>query len=234
MDIYTVCGREIFVLLPPEYHKDECLPVLYFHDGKDTAPLLEKAEHKLYGEGRLKRHITVALSTGDRLKDLTPWAGKAISHKFKDFGGGGDAYIAYIENNLIPFINEKYSARKEASEVSIGGVSLGGIMSIYALYKSNLFGNALCISGSFWYYDFIEFLKSNSPKNKNAEIILISGKDEGKGKPEPLDKTTQYAEEAAEILKGKTNRPVNLLWDEGGHHHNRQNRIEEGLLRLYK
>lgn len=233
MDSYYVSGRDISVLLPPAYQKNECLPVLYFHDGKDTAPILEKAENKLYGEGRLKRHITVAVSNDDRLNDLTPWAGKAISPKFKDFGGGGNSYIEYIENTLMPFINEKYATKKEKEETAVGGVSLGGLMSIYALYRTAVFGNVLCISGSFWYYDFIQFLKSNNPKNENAAIIMISGRDEGEGKPEPLNKTVQYVNEAAELLKEKLNNPVQLLWDEGGHHSNRQNRIEEGLLRLY-
>ncbi len=78
--------------------------------------------------------VMIDTSSEDRYNELT------CSDKMSDF----------ICCELIKWIRENYNVNEDAAKTTIGGLSLGGLMAAYlALKHSEVFGNALCQSGSF-------------------------------------------------------------------------------------
>lgn len=58
-----------------------------------------------------------------------------------------DSYLKFIVEELKPFVDQKYATHKDAKHTSIGGSSMGGLISIYAICEyPNIFGAAMCLS----------------------------------------------------------------------------------------
>ncbi len=63
-----------------------------------------------------------------------------------------DTFGDIIVDELIPWIKDKYNISNKAAEAVIGGLSLGGLTAAYlGLRHSEVFGNVLSQSGSYWY-----------------------------------------------------------------------------------
>jgi enterochelin esterase family protein len=63
-----------------------------------------------------------------------------------------DAYVDIIVSELIPWFRESYNVSIESKDGIIGGISIGGFTASYVGLKySEIFGNVLSQSGSYWY-----------------------------------------------------------------------------------
>jgi enterochelin esterase-like enzyme len=63
-----------------------------------------------------------------------------------------DTFGDIVVKELIPWIRDKYNISIKAAEAVIGGLSLGGLTASYlGLRHSEVFGNVLSQSGSYWY-----------------------------------------------------------------------------------
>ncbi|MDD6795232.1 MAG: alpha/beta hydrolase-fold protein [Clostridiaceae bacterium] len=63
-----------------------------------------------------------------------------------------DIYADFIVNEVVKFVKDKYKISKLSADNIIGGYSLGGLQAAYtALKHSEVFGNVLSQSGSYWY-----------------------------------------------------------------------------------
>lgn len=63
-----------------------------------------------------------------------------------------DTYVNFIVSELIPWFRKNYNISTEAINGIIGGLSLGGLTAAYiGLKHSEIFGNVISESGSFWY-----------------------------------------------------------------------------------
>lgn len=221
---YIIEEKEIIVFLPDDYSENKIYSVLYFHDGRELEKYIQDIN--------LTKHIIVGITSKNRLHDLTPWKANAIVSKFNDFGGFGKAYLDFIIEILMPFINNKYSTFKDTKNTSIGGISLGGLISCFSIYQTSIFGNIIGISGSFWYPNWLNFIENNKILNNNINIFLISGKNEGNSKPFPLNKTGEFTSKTYNIFKKNFSGDINLIWDNGSHHSNRESRIKKSLIWL--
>jgi hypothetical protein len=58
-----------------------------------------------------------------------------------------DAYLNWIEQTLVPFIEKEFQTGKRTKDRMVMGSSMGGLISLYALCeKPKLFGGAACLS----------------------------------------------------------------------------------------
>jgi len=88
-----------------------------------------------------------------------------------------------VVNEVKPYIDRKYRTSTSPEHTGIIGASLGGLISLYALYRyPDIFGRFGSISGSFWYEGFIEFVKENRLQNMKSRIYMDVGSREGAGK----------------------------------------------------
>lgn len=68
------------------------------------------------------------------------------------FGGKGDKYLDFIEQELIPIIENDWLKNRITGSYGIAGSSLGGLISCYATYtRPTKFPKSICMSSSFWW-----------------------------------------------------------------------------------
>ncbi|MCJ8272482.1 MAG: alpha/beta hydrolase-fold protein [Psychrosphaera sp.] len=152
--------RTIRVLLPPSYNENslKSYPVLYMHDGQNlfsasTASFgvewqVDETSESLIYQGAMAEAIIVGMdNTGAaRIDEYTPTVDA-------DYGGGnGDAYLDFIETELMPYIESNYRVKTGPENTLMMGSSLGGLISFYAGWtRSHVYGRIASMSGSFWW-----------------------------------------------------------------------------------
>lgn len=182
-------NRTIRVYTPRGYQEaTKRYPVLYMHDGQNVF----KDQDAIHGvslglENYLDSNeieiIVVGIDTNtegeQRYNEYCPWIdgefSKNLLGKPSYTGGKGDAYVDFIVSDLKPYIDSKYQTLTEST--SIGGVSLGGLISTYAACKyPNIFRNVVIISSAFWRnQEEIEKLLRNTDLSSIEKFYMDSG-----------------------------------------------------------
>ncbi len=171
-------ARDVIVWLPPSYHKDRRrrYPVLYLHDGQNlmdpnTAFLgvdwrIDEIAASLIYRKRLRELVMVGIyNTPDREQEYT---GSVAGHNFAKF----------VVHELKPLIDDTYRTKSDPGNTGVLGSSLGGLISfLFAWWYPDVFGNAGCMSNSFFWNDyqiFKDVQKYQGPR-KNARLYLDVG-----------------------------------------------------------
>ena len=174
--------KKIWIYLPNSYTQTrKKYPVLYLQDAQN---LFDKST-SYAGEWRVDEIldslkldlIVVGIEHGNekRIDELTPFP-----HP-KYHGGKANSYLNFLIQTLKPKIDSTYRTTSDVENTFIGGSSLGGLFSYYALLKHpDLFSKALVFSPSFWFSDEIKpFTENVDPEDiKNIEIYFRAGEDE--------------------------------------------------------
>src|SRR5262249_31723342 len=131
--------RSFTVYTPPGYDpKASACALLVLFDGPDylstiPAPMILD---NLLAQGKLPPLVAVFVHPKDRLTELL------CSEPFADF----------VATELVPWVRRHYGVSHEASRTTVGGLSAGGLMAAFCgLRHSEVFGNVLSQSGSFWF-----------------------------------------------------------------------------------
>lgn len=155
-------GREyqVFVSVPPSYAKEPArrYPVLYVTDADYAFPLIRAIARRLNVEGpAVEEFILVGLSyaLGDegmtsRRRDYTPTSPRIGSPAGGDLHGKGDAYAAYLRDQVIPSVASRY--RSDEDRRMLLGHSYGALLATQILFSEpTLFSGYVLGSPSFWY-----------------------------------------------------------------------------------
>jgi len=96
-------------------------------------------------------------------------------------GGLGKIYEAFILNELKPFIDSTYRSNPLPESTSIGGASLGGLISLYTgLRHPETFSHLVVLSPSLWWDNRMMFdWVSSISVNQKQKILLYIGAKEG-------------------------------------------------------
>jgi predicted alpha/beta superfamily hydrolase len=228
-DLNTIAERECFIFLPNNYNNEEkSYPVVYLHGDKETYNLLKESEFISN-----LRYIIVGIFANNRLEELTPWPSPALHPKFPNFGGKGEEYLQFIENRLKPTVDQTYRTLTGSESTGLIGFSLGGLITMYAGFRTNCFGNLASISGSFWYSEFVNYAATHTLQNSVENIYLSSGNKEGVGetdiKKEAISSTKRIYDV---VIRELSTSRVTLRWDDGDHHDHRLERYNNALLWL--
>lgn len=119
-----IVERNISIYLPPNYRKNKKYRVLYFKDGSDYIKF-GKAPNildNMISRKQIEPVIAVFIDPIDRDEDYV------LSNK--------DIYVNFFLNKLIPWIEKKYSARKDKEGRALIGASAGGNIIAYIVYKN--------------------------------------------------------------------------------------------------
>ena len=143
--------RKIEVVLPDDYKPGSGMryEVTYVTDGEWNTKIVAQLQRFAQIQF-MPPNIIVSLPNnyvnGDnmRLRDLTP------THiQQNPVSGGADNYIAFIKNELIPYIEKKYPARGFRT---LQGGSLGGLFGMYTFFKEpDLFQSYMLNDPAFWW-----------------------------------------------------------------------------------
>ncbi|MFZ6876133.1 alpha/beta hydrolase-fold protein [Undibacterium sp. Di27W] len=128
-------------------------PVVYLLDGSDHFhSMMGLMERLCRGDGYpCPEMILVAVTHNNRTRELTPTkAGSVMApEKIQENSGGGEAFSAFLEKELIPYINAKYPVAPYRVMV---GHSLGGLAVFQTLlHHTKLFDAYLAIDPSLWW-----------------------------------------------------------------------------------
>lgn len=161
--------------------------------------------------------------------EMTPWYCKSLFKGDTECNGKADEYIKLLENNIIPEINKKLkSIEIQTKYYILAGYSLGGLFSIYSLFKTKLFSRIVSGSGSFWYPNIIEYIKGNDFLNNPNKVYLSLGNKEKNTKNEVMSKVEENTLELTNILKNR-NIETKFEFNQGGHFADSNLRIAKGL-----
>ena len=135
-------NRNVIVYLPPSYTENTLKVysnVLVMHDGQNlfdpktafmgNAWMIQDTLDPLIYNGAIEEVLVIApWNTADRMNEYT--------YSFdpsEGFGGKGDLYLDYIEQTLLPLMQEKLRIKLDkGGRLGIMGSSLGGLISCYA------------------------------------------------------------------------------------------------------
>ena len=133
--------RTLLVHLPRGYETDteRDYPVLVTLDGQTHFKHMSGTVDWLSNQtGRIPRMIVVALTNTQRGRDMT------ASHN----GGGGDKFVEFIANELMPYIDNKYRTR---SFKILAGHSMAGHLTLNVLNQAPELFNAY-VAMSPWFH----------------------------------------------------------------------------------
>ena len=213
--------RRIWIYLPKDYetsHKK--YDVMYLQDAQnlfDDATSfagewqVDETLNKIF-EKTGKSLIVVGIDNGGekRIEELSPYK------NVKYGGGNGDNYVKFIVETLKPYIDKNYRTKPQRKFTTIGGSSLGSLISVYAAVKyPETFGKVLAFSSAFWFNakELNEFISSSKVNLKQQKYYFIQGKHED----EDMEEQTKRV---IENLKSKNVKPKNIFLkiDEDGKH----------------
>lgn len=163
--------RSIWVGLPDGYSEENKYPVFYLLDGNGHFQHTTGSAKFLQSNDKAPGIIIVGILNTNRTRDLTPPAIATTVDDSDQFdytqGGGADNFLAFIETELMPYIESNYST---ANYKGLIGHSFGGLFAVHSLLsKPTLFDAYISISPSLW-YDQQSFLPA-------AEKVLTANKD---------------------------------------------------------
>lgn len=133
-------GRRVRIYTPPTYnHSSKPYGYLVLTDGDEYINILSAVQvlDNLIGDKKIPPIVTIFIdSTENRMEELKC----------------NDTFGDVIVKELIPWVKNNYNISDKAEEAIIGGLSLGGLTAAYlGLKHSEVFGNVLSQSGSYWY-----------------------------------------------------------------------------------
>ena len=98
-------------------------------DGDLNGIMADGMIKRLHGSDGAYEHIVVGLESSDRLHDFAATVNRDPRGPVGQ-GGGGDAFLDYVENELMPAINGNYLTN---GHNVIAGHSVGGLLVLYSL-----------------------------------------------------------------------------------------------------
>ncbi len=140
--------RKLLVHLPWTYESESSkkYPLLLVLDGSSQDYSLAQAAQTLAAVGHLPEMIIVGIPNSDRNRDLTPHQIRQATDG--DEMGEGDAFTAFLEKEVIAFMDQNYRTKPYRM---ISGNSRGGLFSFYTLLQApHLFDAYFCFSPAFW------------------------------------------------------------------------------------
>ena len=189
----------------PSRHAGDRYPVIYIHDGqmmfdRSHSPMagtdwlwdVDKTMTRLIREGEIRPAIVVSVWTNGEKKRsrrgeympqkfLTDEIRQRMLREQPDLAGQeytSDNYLAFLVEELKPFIDETYRTRPGREDTFVIGSSLGGLISAYAIAEyPDVFGGAACMS-SHWVVAegaFVEWLADHWPAAGSHRVYFDHG-----------------------------------------------------------
>ena len=151
----------------PNGGKEEHFPVLYILDGESHFYSAVGIVKQMAGV--IPDMIVVGITNTVRDRDLTP---TVVNDK--NPSGGGENFMAFIEKELVPYVDSRYPT---APYRVFSGHSLGGLMVMDAFFNhTNLFNAYIAIDPSLWWDDqrWIKKYESELPNRRfnNRSLFL--------------------------------------------------------------
>ena len=179
--------RNVDVYLPESYGAGRRrYPVVYLQDGQNLSDpaiafcgntwRLDEGLPWLAARGIEPIVVGIHNTGPERLAEYSPFEDP------KHRGGDGERYARFLIDTVKPRIDAKYRTRKDRASSVIGGSSMGGLISLYLLFRRpSPFGAAVVISPSVWFgrREILSFVQRS--RVTGGRIYVDVGTNEGAG-----------------------------------------------------
>ena len=229
-----ICDRNCILYLPEKYESlDIRYPVVYINGEDEICEIMKCVEPHF--DVDCEKFILLSIQSDNWGSDYTPWPAPPFKKGDEAFQGNASKYLDLLINKIKPYMDNNYKTKSDSFSTAIVGYSLGGLTSLFALYKARAFGKIGSLSGSLWYDGWIEFMEANIPINKNSKVYISLGKKEGFTKNQRMKTVGDCTRKAYDILSEHLNNKENVTieWNNGGHFTEIPERFVKALLRLY-
>ena len=153
--------RDAYLYLPVGYEEEpqRRYPVLYMFDGQNVFWDEDATYGKSWGMERFLDDNQVPLivaalecNTGrnnERLDEYSPY--RFDDDHWGRFDGHGDDTMEWFIREFKPWVDQNCRTLPDREHTFIAGSSMGGLMSLYALFRYNrIYGRAAALSPSIW------------------------------------------------------------------------------------
>jgi len=194
--------------------KTDCRTIVYLIAGREETKTLS---------GKLPGVRLVGIDGVDWNRELTPWPAKSIFRGKPDFGGGAAMFLTEIREHILP---EAERGCNPGFVRCIAGYSLAGLFAMYASLTGKEFCRAASVSGSLWYENWTEFVKTAACCPERA-YLSVGERERMSGKPafRGIEDCTRLTEDLLRRRGAKTVLELNP----GGHFDNPGERMERAL-----
>ena len=228
----------IYVGLPRSYgDSSQTFPVLYIMDADGAFGTCTEITRLLALGKEVPEIVIIGVAYQvsfeeflfNRQRDYTPTAVNGYNGS-----GGGEKFLKFFHNELIPFIDSQYRVKK--SERAISGSSYGALFALYTLlHKPEMFNGYIAISPSFYWDNEILFKYEQKyfEKSSNLPVKLFMSAGSLENKDlfiEPLNHFTQILNS-----RGYTGLEMkSIILEEETHYSSYGNAFTKGIKWLYK
>ncbi len=135
--------RQVRIFLPPGYNELLSYPIVYCQDGEDFFNFgrIATTATKLILDDGLEPFIIAGVEVDKKVR----------TSEYDASGSRHEAYIKFFAEELVPFIEGKYTVRQDNEYRILAGDSLGATASLHiALQYPQLFHKIISMSGAFY------------------------------------------------------------------------------------
>jgi predicted alpha/beta superfamily hydrolase len=148
-------ARDVLVWLPASYEQgNKRYPVLYMHDAQNLFDAytgyagewrMDETMQALAAEGYEALIIGLPNMNEQRRIEYNPYPTTIIE-------GKGTDYVRFIVDTVKPMIDQDFRTLPDAAHTGIGGSSMGGLISLYAMLEHpKVFSFCGCFSPAYWF-----------------------------------------------------------------------------------
>lgn len=242
-------ARMLRIWLPPGYDAPENstrqYPVLYLNDGQnlfDRATAFGGAEwqvdetaDRLIRQGVIPPLIIVGIDNAqsDRIKEFLPYR----SFHPPVLRPRGKRYPEFLMNEVMRFVQERYRIASGPENTSLGGSSMGALISLYAVIeRPGVFGRLLLESPSL-FVSHRRILKLSRRRRQWPERVFLAIGTREAGREDKDKQVVEDVRELEGILRsmGLDDRRLRVKIDEGASHNEAEwaKRFPEALSFLF-
>lgn len=157
--------------------------------------------------------------------NLSPWIAPSAFKK-GNFTGGGVKTLNWVVSELLNGIKKDGLSEQKNYIV---GYSLAGLFAMWAIYETDSFDGAVCCSGSLWFPEWDEYMKTAELHKPGIVYISLGGKEETTKNP-VMQSVGIRTRNQLKLLKADPNCiAATLEMNPGGHFSDTVNRIAKGI-----
>ena len=167
----------------------------------------------------------VAFEIKDWQSELTPWAAPAVFGKIP-FGNKAFETLAFVEEVLIPNLEQRRLYVKDSMRCLMGGYSLAGLFALWASYQSSRFDGIAAVSPSVWFPQWIAYAEMHQPST--SAVYLSLGDKEEKSRNPVMAQVGICIRKQQELLSEQGISTI-LEWNPGNHFQHSDERTAKGF-----
>jgi len=169
------------------------VPIVYIHTFQQEGQAIWQECQRL----GVQQFYLVAIDGNDWNRDLSPWPAESMFPDESDFEGKASEWTQILTNKIINQIEENLQITRRI----IAGYSLAGLFALWCTYNTAFFDAAISCSASFWYPDFMDYVKRSEFARKPLAIYLSIGDKESKVKNPIMQQTEPNTRLLNELYK---------------------------------